>query len=178
MLVEQSQSESSAASGGSSEDVPLSAMEAFRRKYVKGAPQKEQTEAPSASPPSSPFASDWSSAVPEESPKPQTDPKALTLENLAAIYREQGISREYSTRKPKVTVQNRTPNKLVDMTSRRRDLRELIERDEKETPGDADIFGGENMRDYQGVLPLEGGEYMQEKFALKLGSLVESRGAR
>jgi hypothetical protein len=46
----------------------------------------------------------------------------------------------------------------------------------EEVTENAEIFAGENMRDYQGVLPLNGEHYTPTKFPIKQGDLIETRG--
>jgi hypothetical protein len=42
--------------------------------------------------------------------------------------------------------------------------------------GSPEIFAGENMREYQGLLPLNGEQYVHERFYIKQGALIETRG--
>jgi hypothetical protein len=53
---------------------------------------------------------------------------------------------------------------------------ELSQLDELDPDEAVDILGAEITRDYQGVLPLNGQPYKQQKYPIKQGTLVETRG--
>lgn len=167
LLAQQSQSESSTSSGSpsSSEDVPLSPIEAFRRRYVKAPSTTEPNQPPRS--PADRFRSTWAKSTGVYDGPPLSSPKVLTLGDLATAYREQGASRNYR--------RGGFLEKEDERPSSRKDLRELIERDEMGTVDGVDVFEGENLREYQGVLPLEGREHVQQKFSIKMGAVVESR---
>src|SRR5579862_4443416 len=173
LLSEQSQSDVPEAPKDSPEDPPLSPIEAFRRRYVQATPQPEVSKERKS--PSDLFNSNWTSPAIDEDQAAKSAPKLMTLDHLAAAYRTQGASKKYDGQEEKqadgVSVEA-SPKRAEDKL----DLSHLIEQDEVESVDELDIFEGENMRDYQGVLPLEGSEYIQEKFSIKLGSLVETRG--
>lgn len=180
LLSEQSQSDPSSnnSSAGSSagDDVPLSPIEAFRRKYIKPTRQAESPKEPSVPPSSAEiFNFNWASSEVTQNETPQSASKPLTLADLAAAYREQGAPREYSSKRLEKKDVDSIQDNMSKIAIGRRDLGELIQQDEMDILGENEIFGGENIRDYQGVLPLEGKEFVQEKFAVKLGSLVETR---
>jgi len=167
LLAQQSESEPSTSSGSrsSSEDVPLSPIEAFRRRYVKAPSPTEPNKPPTS--PADRFRSIWAKSTGLDDGPPVSNPKALTLGDLATAYREHGASRNYR--------REEFLEKEAERPSLRKELRELIERDEMGTVDGVDVFEGENLREYQGVLPLEGREHVQQKFSIKMGAVVESR---
>jgi hypothetical protein len=157
-------------------------VEAFRRKYLQ---QRSQDEPPKQSlSPAERFRTNWSlggggenqAAAPNEEKKDK-----LMLEDLAAAYRLHGASRKYvkkpvrlSSRKEKVdsSVREEPDQGIISNY-----MNELSRLDEMEkVPEDDEIFAGENFRDYQGVLPLNGEQYSPQRFPIKSGDLVETRG--
>src|SRR5437773_1628113 len=58
-------------------------------------------------------------------------------------------------------------------TEETNEITELISLDNMDTR--VEIFAGENMREYQGVLSLNGEQYVEQKHLLKQGALVETR---
>jgi hypothetical protein len=114
-------------------------------------------------------------APPTERPAPPIS-ENFSLNDLAEAYRKSGTPRKYVKREiwfadPKQVEDQTTLEELEEAG----ELRELSRLDDLET-GPSEIFAGENTRDYQGVLPLNGEPYVQQKYPLKQGALIETRG--
>ena len=132
---------------------------------------------PSPSPsPAEAFRNRWA-----KSPTPEAKPAKsnFSLDQLAEEYRRSGTSRKYV--KGDIWLFNPKEEKkpikeTEEETTLAPDLDDLSRLDEVEISADVDIFAGENMRDYQGVIPLNGHGYEQVKYPLKLGMFVETRG--
>jgi hypothetical protein len=109
----------------------------------------------------------------EEPPKPPAPD--FTLADLAGAYRKKGTTRKYIKRDTWLP----NPKQKVDETfemDETSQLAELSRLDELDNVDEGDVFGGEITRDYQGVLPLNGEPRTEEKYPLKQGALVETRG--
>lgn len=172
----------SSSSASRTSEKPESTVEAFRRKYLQ---QKSQDEPPKQSiSPAERFRTNWSlggggenqAAAPIEEKK-----EKLMLGDLAAAYRLHGASRKY-VKKPvrssfrKKEIDDSVPEEL-DPGIISNYMNELSRLDEMEkVPENDEIFAGENFRDYQGVLPLNGENYSPQRFPIKSGDLVETRG--
>jgi hypothetical protein len=156
-----------------SNDKPLSPIEAFRKRFLQ---QESSTEDPKH--PSSPadiFRTNWMNLPGTERPAPPIS-RNFSLGDLAEAYRKTSTPRKYVKRDiwfadPK-QLEEQTTLEEVEATS---GLRELSELDDMET-GQPEVFAGEIMRNYQGVLPLNGEPYAQGKYPLKQGALIETRG--
>jgi len=127
-----------------------------------------------------------------QSPSPKKPPSVsgnFSLAQLAEAYQRNGISRQYvkgSTwvLKQEQLLEEENQQKKEDQAldniekeiSSTPELDDLSRLDEVETATSVDIFAGENMRDYQGVIPLNGEDYEQTKYPLKLGTFIETRG--
>lgn len=158
---------------------PLSPVEAFRLKYLQPQPQNEPPKQPLS--PAERFRTSWSKFAVEQSPSQPVPEKKLTLNDLAIEYRKHGSPRQYcrevliaSNEKEEVNdIASEEPRKTLESN----DVNELSRLDEmEEVTENAEIFVGENLRDYQGVLPLNGEHYKPTKFPIKQGDLIETRG--
>ena len=108
----------------------------------------------------------------EESKPPAPD---FTLAELAGAYQKKGTTRKYVKRD--IWVPN--PKQKVDETfemDEESQLAELNRLDELDDVAEVDVLGGEITRDYQGVLPLNGKPRTEERYPLRQGALVETRG--
>lgn len=157
----------------SSPEKPVSPIEAFRKRFAQ---QESSPESLKHSPsPTDVFRTNWVNLPPTERPAPPTS-ENFSLADLAEAYRKTGTPRKYVKRElwfadPK-QVEDQTTLEQIEKTS---ELRGLSRLDDLET-GSPDYFAGENMREYQGVLPLNGEPYVQQKYPLKQGALIETRG--
>ena len=158
---------------------PLSPVEAFRLKYLQPQPQNEPPKQPLS--PAERFRTSWSKVTAEQPPSQPVPEKQLTLNDLALEYRKHGSPRQYcreilipSNEKEEVDdIPSEEPRRMLETN----DVNELSRLDEmEEVTENAEIFAGENMRDYQGVLPLNGEQYTPTKFPIKQGDLIETRG--
>ena len=112
-------------------------------------------------------------------PSPRPAPplsNAFTLNDLAEAYRKSGTSRKYVKR----DVRTINPKRSEDTTTfeemeEASELQQLSQMDDMEE-GSPEIFAGENVREYQGVLPLNGEQYVHQRFSIKQGALIETRG--
>ena len=105
----------------------------------------------------------------------------MTLGDLAAAYRKQGSSTKYAKIATKTLVYKEqikeTELEEMDNESHLQDMNELNELDDiEEVTENDEVFAGENIRNYQGVLPLNGEQYTPQKFPIKQGDLIETRG--
>ena len=158
---------------------PLSPVEAFRLKYLQPQPQNKPPKQPLS--PVERFRTSWSKPTADQPPSPTVPEKPLTLNDLAIEYRKHGSPRQYcseiligSNEKEEVDdIPSEEPRRMLESN----DVNELSRLDEmEEVTENAEIFAGENMRDYQGVLPLNGEHYTPTKFPIKQGDLIETRG--
>lgn len=165
-----------------SSEKPLSPVEAFRLKYIQQRQQNETPKQPLS--PAERFRTNWSLAGVDKQPEESVSEKdeIVTLADLAAAYRKHGSSKKYA----KIAAV-KTPNQKgeikeaeleeMERASRLNDMNELNELDDmEEVTESGEVFAGENMRDYQGVLPLNGEQYTPQKFPIKQGDLIETRG--
>jgi hypothetical protein len=169
-----------APSSESSSDEKLSPSEAFRLRFArKEAVNQSRKSSPS---PADIFRANFknTSWAGKAEPPPTSD--HFSLDELAEAYRKSigssGIkketqtptSEEINTEKSEVDEENDEVTNLNPL-----ELSELSELDDLDLPTQDDVFAGENMRDYQGVLPLNGEQYVHQKMPLKQGALIESR---
>src|SRR5579859_4413927 len=154
---------------------PLSPVEAFRLKYLQPQTQNEPPKQPLS--PAERFRTSWSKATADQPPSQPVPEKTLTLNDLAIEYRKHGSPRQYcseiligSNEKEEVDdIPSEEPRRMLESN----DVNELSRLDEmEEVTENAEIFAGENMRDYQGVLPLNGEHYTPTKFPIKQGDLI------
>ena len=75
----------------------------------------------------------------------------------------------------RVVDSKRSENTTLEQAQEANELEQLSQLDDTEE-GSPEIFAGENVREYQGVLPLKGEKYVQERYSIKQGSLIETRG--
>lgn len=105
--------------------------------------------------------------------------ESISLEHLAEAYRQTGAPREYVKRDAWIPEQaqnlGQTSAEDVDEAGELAELSRLDEEDSEIEDG-GELFAGEITRDYQGVIPLNGEEYVKQKFPIKQGALVETRG--
>lgn len=157
----------------SSPEKPISPIDTFRR-GIEGLDSSAEPPKQSNSP-AEIFRTHWMNLPSTESPAPPNF-ENFSLGDLAEAYRKTGTPRKYVKRdiwftEPKQE-ENQTTLEDIEELSQLKELRQL---DELETH-DLEFFEGENMREYQGVLPLNGAPYVQEKHPLKQGALIETRG--
>jgi hypothetical protein len=154
---------------------PVSPAEAFRTRHD----QEQSPPAPKkrSSSPADMFRERWLAGGPAQQPAgPNTK---FTLAELAESYRKDGTERKYVKRdiwlpNPKQEIDEQT---LEEMESQGfDDLTQLSHSDELDPVDEVDAFGGEITRDYQGVMPLKSGQQATQKYRLKQGTLMESRG--
>lgn len=196
-LLAEQQSDTSSESVKSAEK-PLSPVEAFRVKYLQPQTQNDPPKQPAS--PADRFRKDWSKPAAEQPPTEPVPESRLTLNDLAIEYRKHGAPRQYcheirlspkevekadnfEMEEPVKIIESndandfgmQEPGKIIESN----DMNELSQLDEMEEVTETDeIFAGENVRDYQGVLPLNGEQYTPTKFPIKQGDLVETRGYR
>jgi hypothetical protein len=155
-----------------SEDNNLSPLEIFRRRFLKA---EEEVPKTSVSP--------WESfgrSEPEKSISLGGTP-TVTFEELAAAYRNKDSlvveeEEEIERAGVSVAVEEYASSDELAAADWPEDLDNLTKQDDFEEVEEVESFDGENVREYQGVLPLKGKEYVHEKFPVKQGSLVEIRG--
>jgi hypothetical protein len=166
-LHNEHQPEQNSNSATSSSEKPLSPIEAFRLRFSQGPPPQPQNS-PDGIPQTS-----WDKFPSTEKPELEN----VTLGDLAEAYRKSDIRRKYIKRDiwlpdPKQEIDQTTLEDLDEVT----DLSELSSLDETESIAEeAEVFAGEMMRDYAGVIPLNGEQYVIRKFPVKQGDLVETR---
>lgn len=155
---------------------PFSPLAAFRKKFNQTEPSNETPKQPSS--PADIFRTNWMNLPPSGKPgAPNSQP--LPLSDLAEAYRKTRTPHKYAKGQlgfPEPT-QKAIESTLRDVKETS-DLSELSHLDETDSISESslEIFGGENARDYQGVIPLSGEHYVRQKDSLKRGALVETRG--
>jgi hypothetical protein len=179
--------------GKSSPEKPLSPIEAFRLRFSDKAPPIKpipslrthkaadkavsHTEALRSENQQEPDAQHESLPT-QESSVGSHEGGSISLGDLAEAYRQTGAPREYVKRDAWIPEQGQnlgqTSAEDVDEAG---ELAELSRLDEEDSEiEDGELFAGEITRDYQGVIPLNGEEYVKQKFPIKQGALVETRG--
>ena len=166
------QPQSQNASSKSTTDTPLSPTEAFRQRFAQGG---ESSEPPKQShTPADLFRTNWMKLPPSERPTPPPS-NTFTLGDLAEAYRKNSPSSKYVKRDIRTTNPRSEDATTLEEVEEASELQQLSQMDDMEE-GSHEIFAGENMRGYQGVLPLNGEEYVHQRFFIKQGSLIETRG--
>ena len=157
---------------------PLSPLEAFRRRWAANKTNEDTSK--SASGVADILRADWGHTLDERTQK--TIEQKFTLDDLAEALKKEDVSRQYIKRdvwvpKPK-SKQKEEGQQTLEEIEAMDELTELSRLDELESDavGVVDVFGGEITRDYQGVIPLHGEQYISEQYPLKQGALVETRG--
>jgi hypothetical protein len=167
-LYNERQPEQNSNPATSSSETPLSPIEAFRLRFSQG---------PTVNPESGPdgtLRSIWDDSPSTDKPELEN----ITLGALAEAYRKSDIRRKYIKRDiwlpdPKQEIDQTTLEGLEEMS----DLAEISQLDEMESIAEeTEVFAGEMMRDYAGVIPLNGERHVKQKFPVKQGDLVETRG--
>jgi hypothetical protein len=156
----------------STTDKSLSPTEAFRQRFAQ---RGDSTEPPKqTTSPADLFRTNWMNLQPSERPAPPLS-NTFTLGDLAEAYRKSGISKNYKRDIGAINPQRHEDTITLEEVNEATELQQLSEMDDMEE-GSPEIFGGENVREYQGVLPLNGEKYVHEKFHIKQGALIEIRG--
>ena len=113
-------------------------------------------------------------AASEQSPQPVS--QSFSLGELAEAYRKSGTSGKYVTKKiQRPNMNEEVDNVTIEGIEMDDELSELSQLDEMDTTQSVNVFAGEDMREYQGVVALNGQEYIKEKYPLRQGYLVEIR---
>jgi transcription elongation factor len=100
----------------------------------------------------------------------------FTLGDLAEAYRKNSTSRQCVKRDVGAVNTKKSEDSItLEEMEEVSQLQQLSQMDDMEE-GSYEIFAGENMREYQGVLPLNGDQYVHQRFSIKQGSLIETRG--
>ena len=167
------QPQSQNASSKLTTDKPLSPTEAFRQRFAQ---RGESAEPPKQSPsPADLFRTNWMNSPPSERPAPPLS-NTFTLGDLAEAYRKSGTSRKYVKRDIRAINPRRSEDATaLEEVEEASELQQLSQMDDLEE-GSPEIFAGENVREYQGVLPVNGEQYVHERFYIKQGALIETRG--
>jgi len=155
----------------------LSPMELFRRRFSQQQTSNETTNTHLS--PSEILGTNWMKVpIPEKKKISKVfDRKLFSFESLAQELRGSAKTQQYLANDERASNMNvPEKDKLVSKEmAEESELQRLIEMDEGLDDSEGDLFGGECMHDYQGVLPLEGSKYVQQKFPIKRGALVEIR---
>ena len=166
------QPQSRNASSKSTADKSLSPTEAFRQRFVqRGEPTEPSKQTPS---PADLFRTNWMNLPPSERLAPSLS-NTFTLGDLAEAYRKSGTSKKYKRDIGAINSRRHEDTTTLEEVNEANELQQLSEMDDMEE-GSLEIFGGENVREYQGVLPLNGEKYVHERFHIKQGALIEIRG--
>ena len=100
----------------------------------------------------------------------------LSLADLAEAYRKPTDSLPDVIEKSATNPQDRADDiVLLEDIEETPENNEINMLDEINQTTVFDVFDGENMRDYQGVLPLNGEQYVPQRLPLKQGALIEIR---
>lgn len=155
-------------------DRPLSPIDTFRQKCAAREPSvqsEKQTQSPADV-----FRRSWKDISPPEPPA-QSIPQKFALHELADAYRKSGVPRTYVKSDVSVRKQKQEIREIVlEDVEMDNEMSELSQLDDIDTVERFDIFAGENMRDFQGVIALHGQNNVECKSLIKQGCLVEVRG--
>ena len=173
------QNERSADSSKSKVVEDTSPVNLWRKAFALSKSQPKESQSEESQSPTDVFRREWTRRSP-----PETRPTVagnFSLGQLAEEYRRSGTGRRYVKGgtwvvEPEQEEEDRSLDEIEEEISSAPELDDLSRLDEVELSTAVDVFAGENMRDYQGVIPLNGQDYEQVKYPLKLGTFVETRG--